>query len=121
MPSAVSSTASRINCCDAGSELLTRSTCWPTPSVSNPSSFSVTALHRKCGRTPLSTARHWSFGISLYKQLHGTASQIDFLAYRPSIEGCLEIVSIHKLFPCPSARRWRKNEWNRFVIGIQKQ
>jgi len=31
MPSAVSSTTSRINCCDAGSELLTRSTCWPTP------------------------------------------------------------------------------------------
>src|ERR1700733_12522980 len=33
MPSAVSSTASRINCCDAGSELLTRSTRWLTPST----------------------------------------------------------------------------------------
>src|ERR1700677_416493 len=33
MPSAVSSTASRINCCDAGSELLTRSTCWFTTST----------------------------------------------------------------------------------------
>jgi hypothetical protein len=62
-PSAVSSTASRINCCDAGSELLTRSTCWPTPSTYRTRQVFRHRLAPKvrenrfqCSATPVTTA-----------------------------------------------------------------